>query len=138
MFLNEWILIRSNDLWFVRVVFERRHRKNVICPDTYLLVCRQNLCWSDEHKRLLDKITDSFELTNTLSALNAALTLIEVEMDSKLEIIEAENYLPVAHLNSDLVVAIQVKLHEDLLNESLIWNALPQLDHLPILLPAVE
>ena len=87
---------------------------------------------------MTDEIGDCLELADTLTTLNTAFAHIKVEDDAELEVIECENYLARAHLNLDLVVPIQVELHQDLLNEGLIRNAIAELDHLAVITLAVK
>jgi len=42
--------------------------------------------------------------------------------------------MPLAHLHCDMLVSVEVQLHDDLLNERLVRDARTQLDHLSVLL----
>ena len=94
--------------------------------------------WSDQKQSLPDQVGDCLELSNALSTLHRTLSLVEVQDDPKLQVIEREDHFALAHFNLDLVIAIEVQLHEDLFDEGLVGDAIPQLHHLTVRLLAVE
>ena len=85
-----------------------------------------------------DELTHCLELADGLLRLDRALTLIKVQTHPQLQIFKLDHSLSIASsLDSDRVIAIQVKLGHDLLNDSFIWQATVQLYHLSILSFAV-
>lgn len=94
--------------------------------------------WSDQKQSLPDQVGDCLELSNALSTLHRTLSLVEVQDDPKLQVIEREDHFALAHFNLDLVIAIEVQLHEDLFDEGLVGDAIPQLHHLTVRLLAVK
>ena len=93
---------------------------------------------SDEKQGLPDEIADGLQLADALTALHAAFPILKVKHDPQLQVVHGENDFPLAHLNLDLVVAIQVEFHQDLFDEGLVRNAIPQLHHFPVIFLAVK
>ena len=73
-----------------------------------------------------------------MTTLDAAFAHVKVKDDAELKIIQCENHLTEAHLDLDLMVPVQVELHQDLLNEGLVRDAITKLDHLAVITLAVK
>ena len=85
-----------------------------------------------------DQVTDGLELANTLATLHATSPIGEIKHDAHLQIVEREHNLPLlAHFDLDLMVPVQVQLHQDLLNKSLIWDTISKLNHFAVVFLAI-
>ena len=72
---------------------------------------------------MLHQVTHSFELADGLATLYRALTFAEIETNTYLQVFKLKNSMPLTHLSGDVLVAIEVKFHDYLLDERLIWDA---------------